>query len=29
VVGILEESPSITLLAGQAKSYRITLGSDD
>ena len=29
VVGILEESPPITLLAGQAKSYRITLGSDD
>ncbi len=29
VVGILVETPSITLLAGQAKTYRITLGSND
>jgi hypothetical protein len=29
VVGTLVESPSITLLAGQSKSYRIVLGSDD
>ncbi len=29
VVGVLEESPSVTLLAGQSKSYRIVLGSDD
>jgi hypothetical protein len=29
VVGILEEDPAITLLAGQPKSYRIVLGSDD
>lgn len=29
VVGILEESPAITLLAGQSKTYQIILGSDD
>jgi hypothetical protein len=29
VVGILEESPSITLLAGQPKTYTIALGEDD
>jgi hypothetical protein len=29
IVGILVEDPAITLLAGQAKSYRIVLGSDD
>jgi hypothetical protein len=29
VVGILEESPAVTLLAGQAKTYTITLGEDD
>ena len=29
VVGILEEAPDITLLAGQSKTYTITLGSDD
>jgi hypothetical protein len=29
VVGILEEDPAITLLAGQAKTYTITLGDDD
>tara|TARA_R110000868_G_scaffold15547_3_gene70832 strand:- start:35 stop:445 length:411 start_codon:yes stop_codon:yes gene_type:complete len=29
VVGVLVESPSITLLAGQSKTYSITLGEDD
>lgn len=29
VVGTLVESPAVTLLAGQAKTYRITLGEDD
>jgi hypothetical protein len=29
VVGILEETPAVTLLAGQSKSYRIVLGSND
>jgi hypothetical protein len=29
VVGILEEDPAITLLAGQSKTYSITLGEDD
>lgn len=29
VVGTLVESPAVTLLAGQAKSYRIVLGQDD
>ena len=29
VVGILEEPLGITLLAGQSKTYRIILGSDD
>jgi hypothetical protein len=29
VVGILVESPVITLLAGQSKTYSITLGEDD
>lgn len=29
VVGTLVESPTITLLAGQVKTYRITLGADD
>lgn len=29
VVGTLVESPTITLLAGQTKTYRITLGAND
>jgi len=29
VVGTLVESPAITLLAGQSKTYTITLGEDD
>jgi hypothetical protein len=29
VVGILAESPAITLTAGQSKTYTITLGEDD
>jgi hypothetical protein len=29
VAGILVESPAITLLAGQSKTYSITLGEDD
>ena len=29
VAGILVESPAITLLAGQSKTYTITLGEDD
>ena len=29
VVGLLEESPSVTLLAGQSKTYVLTLGEDD